>query len=85
MNVHYLSALRNHCDRMVVGYTTTCSISTTISPRFLCFFFRLAGAVGQVEEKVIGRQRNLGLHHDITEIMLKVALNTIALTLAFNT
>ena len=36
MNVRYLNALKNHCDRMVVGYTTTCSIGTTISPRILC-------------------------------------------------
>ena len=48
---------RRHRDHMIVGFTTTCAISTLVS------------------------STNKTDRHDITELLLKVALNIITLTL----
>ena len=53
----YIRKGRRHRDHMIVGFTTTCAISTLVS------------------------STNKTDRHDITELLLKVALNIITLTL----
>jgi hypothetical protein len=84
------------CDRMVVGFTTTCAISayhyecrefasrlwrgvldTTLCDK-VCRWLATGRSLGTLVSST-----NKADRHDINEILLKVALNTITLTLFF--
>ena len=91
--ITYYSRGRRGHDRMVVGFTTTCAISTY--HHWCCQFESRSGRdVQHLCDKVCqwlttGRwfslstpvsSTNKSARHDITEILLKVALNTIKQT-----
>ena len=87
--------MRGHCDIMVVGFTTTCAISayhhlswefascswwsTGVLDTTLCDKLCQWLATGQRFSPV--SSTNKTDHHNITEILLKVVLNTINLCL----
>ena len=75
---------RRGCDRMVVGFPSTCAISA-----YHHKFFEFEPHWGEVYSiqhyviKLTCDTTNKTDHHDITEILLKVALNTIILNLIY--
>ena len=94
MSVLQLTRGRRGRDRMVVGFTTTYAISAY--HHYRCELEPRSGEVFSIQHYVIKYVSDLwhvgGFHrvlrfpipikcHDITEILLKVALNTITLTL----